>query len=168
MSLSTCNGSPCHLQRFTLPPTTVRPATCNGSPCHLQRFALPPATVRPATCNGSPFHLRRYAVLPATLLCFHLQRQTGRATLKPQYKAVAAVVRRRETLPGGCAPPRKGRGRGPPETSPARSKGRRIRWEGPEGAMGAMGAKRPGLPCDRSPPGGSPSSAQPLLKPAHK
>ena len=25
------------------------------------------------------------------------------------------------------------------------------------------GAKRPGLPCDRSPPGGSPSSAQPLL-----
>ena len=39
---------------------------------------FPPATLCVSTCNG----------------------KQGRATLKPQYKAVAAVVRRRETLPG--------------------------------------------------------------------
>ena len=65
-----------------------------------------------------------------------MQRQTGQSHTEIKNKAAAAVLRRRETLPGACAPPRKGRGRGPPETSPARSKGRRIRWEGPEGAMG--------------------------------
>ena len=39
---------------------------------------FPPATLHASICNG----------------------KQGRATLKPRYKAVAAVVRRRETLPG--------------------------------------------------------------------
>jgi hypothetical protein len=53
-----------------------------------------------------------------------------------------------------CPPPDEGRGRGPPETS-SREAGTQETVGGAGGSNGTTGAKRPGVPCDRSPPGGS-------------
>ena len=65
--------------------------------------------------------------------------------------------------PGGLRTPAQGKGEGPAGDKSRAKQGTPDTVGGAGGSNGMTGAKRPGLPCDRSLPGGSPSSAQPLL-----